>query len=168
MGGLGLKDLPSFANALAAKMGWALLSSQSLWTNITYHKYIWPLNIFDWARLPSWNKTGISSIWKALLHSLPLIRNNLVWRVRNRSRVRIGLDPWSGCGGRHRLPQDLVQYLSAQGIRVISQIADQEQTDVFHQAWKNAAQLNLPQRWHDAWSEYCVALRESHIRLSVG
>lgn len=167
-GGWGLKDLPSFPSALAAKMGWALLTSQSLWTNITYHKYIWPLNILDWARLPSWNKTGISSIWKALLHSLQLIRNNIVWRIRNGSRVRIGLDPWSGCGGRHRLPQELVQYLAAQGIRVISQIADQEQTDLFHQAWKNSAQLNLPQRWHDAWSEYCAALMESHVRISEG
>jgi len=77
-GGWGLKELPIFAKALAGKMGWALLTSQSLWTSITFHKYIWPHSIIDWARLPVWNKSGISSIWKALLHSMPLIRDHLV------------------------------------------------------------------------------------------
>lgn len=167
-GGWGLKDLASFACALAAKMGWALLTSQSLWTNITYHKYIWPLDIIDWARLPSWNKMGISSIWKALLHSFPLIRNNIVWRIRNGGRARIGLDPWSGCGGRHLLPQALVDLLKSHDIRVIAQIADHEQSDIFHQAWKSATQLNLPQRWHSTGREYCAALTESHIRIVEG
>lgn len=131
-GGWGLKDLPIFAKALAGKMGWALLTSHSLWTNITFHKYIWPLNIIDWVRLPTWNKAGISSIWKALLHSLPLIRDNLLWCIRDGNSARIGLDPWSGSGGRHSLPQELIAFLSAQNIKVISQIADPAQSDIFH------------------------------------
>lgn len=149
-------------------MGWALLTSHSLWTNITYHKYIWPLNIMEWARLPTWNKTGISSIWKALLHSLPFIKNNIVWRIRNGDRARIGIDPWSGSGGRHLLPQALVEFLTAHGITVIAQIVDQEQSDIFHQAWKTATHLNLPQRWHTAWREYCAALMESDIKIIEG
>eukprot|EP00253_Pinus_taeda_P026822 PITA_26822 len=167
-GGWGLKELPSFAMALAGKMGWALLTSQSLWTKITYHKYIWPLSILDWARLPRWNKTGISSIWKALLLSLPLIRDNLVWRIRAGNKARIGLDPWSGYGGRHMLPQELIKYLSAHNIKVISQIADPDHTDIFHQAWKSAIQLSLPQRWHTTWDEYREALMESHIHITEG
>eukprot|EP00253_Pinus_taeda_P017857 PITA_17857 len=141
-GGWGLKELPTFAKALAGKMGWALLMSQSLWTRITYHKYIWPLSIINWARLPVWNKIGISSIWKALLHSLPLIRDNLVWRIRDGNKARIGLDPWAGSGGRHILPREL--------------------------AWKSAQQLNLPNRWHPAWRAYREALQESHIRITEG
>eukprot|EP00253_Pinus_taeda_P031439 PITA_31439 len=167
-GGWGLKDLASFANSLAAKMGWALLTSHSLWTDISYHKYIWPLNTIDWARLPNWNRTGISSIWKALLHSLPLIKNNIVWRIRNGYSARIGIDPWSGCGGRHRLPHDLIEFLNSRGIRVIAQIADQEGSDIFHQAWMTAAQLNLPNRWLIPWREFCAALTESHIRIVEG
>lgn len=167
-GGWGLKELAIFAKALAGKMGWALLMSQSLWTRLTYHKYIWPLSIIDWARLPAWNKTGISSIWKALLHSLPLIRDNTVWRIRGGSRARIGLDPWAGSGGRHIPPRELVEYLTAREIKVISQITDREQSDIFHQVWKSAQQLNLPRRWHPAWRAYIEALHESHIRISEG
>eukprot|EP00253_Pinus_taeda_P024006 PITA_24006 len=47
-GGWGLKDLPTFAKALAVKMGWSLLTSQNLWARLSYHKYIWPQNILDW------------------------------------------------------------------------------------------------------------------------
>eukprot|EP00253_Pinus_taeda_P033507 PITA_33507 len=47
-GGWGLKDLPTFAKALAAKMGWSLLTSQNLWARLSYHKYIWPQNILNW------------------------------------------------------------------------------------------------------------------------
>lgn len=167
-GGWGLKDLPIFAKALAGKMGWALLTSHSLWTNITFHKYIWPHSILDWARLPSWNKVGISSIWKALLHSLPLIRDILVWRIRDGNSARIGLYPWTGSGGSHTLPQDLIAHLAAQNIKVISQIADPAQSDIFHQAWKSANQLNIPRRWHTIWEEYRDALMEAHIRITEG
>eukprot|EP00253_Pinus_taeda_P014695 PITA_14695 len=80
-GGWGLKDLPSFAQALAAKKGWTLLTSNNLWTNISYHKYIWPHNILDWIRLPTWPKSGISPVWKAFLNSMPLIRDNLEIKV---------------------------------------------------------------------------------------
>eukprot|EP00253_Pinus_taeda_P011269 PITA_11269 len=113
-------------------------------------------------------KMGISSIWKALLHSLPLIRDNLVWRIREGNNARIGLDPWTGCGGRHILPHDLVDHLSAHNIKVISQIADHDHSDIFHQAWKSANQLNLPRRWHAVWKDYRAALIESHIRIIEG
>lgn len=70
-GGWGLKDLTLFAQALAAKMGWTLLTKQNLWTSVSYHKYIWPLQLMDWIRMSQWTRIGISSVWKALLHSLP-------------------------------------------------------------------------------------------------
>lgn len=167
-GGWGLKELPIFAKALAGKMGWALLMTQSLWTSIVFHKYIWPLSIIDWVRLPTWNRSGISSIWKALLYSLPLIRDNLVWRIRDGNNARIVLDPWAGSGGRHTLPQDLIAHLSASNIQVISQIADQDHSNIFHQAWKSSLDLNLPRRWHTTWGAYRDALTESHIRISEG
>eukprot|EP00253_Pinus_taeda_P027841 PITA_27841 len=95
-GGWGLKDLPLFAQALAAKMSWALLTSQNLWTRLSYHKYIWPLDTMDWIRLPTWNSTGASSFWKATIHSMPMIRDNLAWRIRDGTQTRIGIDPWTG------------------------------------------------------------------------
>eukprot|EP00253_Pinus_taeda_P012119 PITA_12119 len=140
-GGWGLKDLPAFARALAAKMGWALLTSQNLWAHVIYHKYIWPQDIMERARLPSWSSKGCSSIWKALIHSLPLIRDNLVWRINDGTLGRIGMDPW-------------INY--------------QQRTDILSQAWKLAQQLDLPPQWHQEWNEYINALTESHIRIKQG
>eukprot|EP00253_Pinus_taeda_P034418 PITA_34418 len=167
-GGWGLKDLPSFAQALAAKMGWTLLTGNNLWTCISYHKYIWPHNILDWVRLPTWPKTGIYYVWKALLNSLPLIRDNLVWRVNDGSLARIGMDPWPGCGGRHILPDDLIQHLHSQAIRVMVDIADPQKSSIFDQCWKSTHQINLPPVWHQDWMDYITALSEAHIRIKQG
>jgi len=153
-GGWGLKDLPDFAMALAAKMGWSLLTTQNLWAQVSYHKYIWPQSILDWARLPTWTTKGCSSIWKALIHSLPLIRNNLVWRINDGLLGRIDLDPWIGSGGRHILSRELITFLHDRDIRCFAHIADQQRTDIFTQAWKSAQQLDLPPQWHQEWREY--------------
>lgn len=167
-GGWGLKDLPLFAQSLAAKMGWSLLTSQNLWSHLSYHKYIWPLDMMDWVRLPSQPKTGISSVWRAFLHSLPLIRDNLVWRINDGSLARIGLDPWSGSGGRHILSQDLIRFLHSREIKVFAQIVDQQNTWIFNQAWKTAQHLELPHRWHQEWQDFRSALHESHIKIKEG
>eukprot|EP00253_Pinus_taeda_P010038 PITA_10038 len=167
-GGWGLKDLASFAKALVAKMSWSLLTSQNLWSRLSYHKYICPLDILEWVRLPSWQRVGISSVWKALLYSLPLIRDNLVWRISDGSLARIRMDPWIGSGGRHILSQNLVRYLHSRDIKVFAQIADQENTGIFYQAWRTAHQLNLPHRWHQEWQNFREDLIESYIRIKEG
>eukprot|EP00253_Pinus_taeda_P004659 PITA_04659 len=167
-GGWGLKDLPLFAQALAAKMSWALLTSQNLWTRLSYHKYIWPLDTMDWIRLPTWNSTGASSFWKAIIHSMPMIRDNLAWRIRDGAQARISIDPSAGSGARHQLPRDLVDYLYTHDIKVFAHIADQEASDIFQRAWRSAQQLNLPLQWHQAWESYREALKESHIRITEG
>eukprot|EP00253_Pinus_taeda_P014598 PITA_14598 len=167
-GGWGLKDLPAFAKALAAKMGWTLLSSQNLWTHVTYHKYIWPQNMMDWARLPTWSSKGCSTVWKALIDSLPLIRDNLAWRINDGMSGRIGLDPWNNSGGRHILNQELTNYLQSRGIRHFAQIADPQRTDIIAQAWKSAQSLDLPVQWHQEWDHYTMALSDSHIRIKQG
>lgn len=112
---------------------------------------MWPQDMMDWVRLPSWQKIGISSVWKALLHSLPLIRDNLVWRINDGSLARIVLDPWIGSGGRHIVSQDLIRYHHSREIKVFSQIADQQNSGIFNQAWKTAHQIDLPHRWHQEW-----------------
>lgn len=79
---------------------------------------------------------------------MPMIRDNLAWRIRNGAHARIGIDPWAGSGGRHQLPQDLVEYLLTRNIKVIAHIVDQEASDIFHQAWFSPRQLNIPPQWH--------------------
>jgi len=107
--------------------------------------------MMDWVWLPSWQKTGISPVWKALLHSLPLIRDILVWRINDGSLARIGMDPWIGSRGRHIVSQDLITYLHSREITVFAHIADQQNLGIFNQAWKSAHQMDLPHRWHQEW-----------------
>eukprot|EP00253_Pinus_taeda_P008490 PITA_08490 len=139
------------------------------------NRYLWvgsqDKRIFAWI---GWHKivipkrSGTSSVWKALLFSLPLIRDNLVWRIIDGSLARIGLDPWIGSGGRHTLPPELIQFLHTQDIKVIAQAADHGNSGIFHQVWILAQQLNLPLRWHQDWKDYCAAMSESHIRIRDG
>eukprot|EP00253_Pinus_taeda_P020931 PITA_20931 len=120
-------------------MSWALLTSQNLWTRLSYHKYIWPLDTMDWIRLPTWNSSGASSFWEAIIYSMPMIRDNLAWRIRDGAQARIGIDPWASSGGRNQLPRELVEYLLTHDIK-----------------------------WHQAWESYREALTESHIRITEG
>eukprot|EP00253_Pinus_taeda_P020716 PITA_20716 len=133
--GWGLKSLPEFAQALAAKQGWLLLKQNSLWAEVIHHKYIWPLTITNWIRRPNWNRQGISAIWKASLNAMPLIRYSLLWRIGNGSSVRIGIDPWSGSGNAHNLPKGLVLHSNNRGIKFLSQIGDQQHSTIYSQAW---------------------------------
>jgi len=118
-GGWGLKLLPAFAQALASKQGWLLLKQNSLWAKVIHHKYIWPLTITDWIRRLNWNKKGISGIWRAILNAMPIIKDGLLWKIGNGASVRIGIDPWPGCGNSHRLPDGLVFYLNNRGIKFL-------------------------------------------------
>jgi len=58
--------------------------------------------------------------------------------------MRIGEDPWIGCGNAHRLPLELKVYLKEVVITHISHIADPEHTSLFQQAWKSARILLIP------------------------
>eukprot|EP00253_Pinus_taeda_P018576 PITA_18576 len=107
----GLKKLKDFSLALAAKLGQKLVAANSLWTRVTYAKYIAPLHIMDWIRRAHQSTSGVSIIWKAVLKALSPIREGITWRIRSRNTVQIGLDPWVGCGDMHRLPKDLILHL---------------------------------------------------------
>ena len=50
MGGQGIKNTFFFAKALATKIGWRLISTQSLWIEFIIHKYISPTPILDWIK----------------------------------------------------------------------------------------------------------------------
>ena len=102
-GGWGIKRLDLFANALATKMGWQLLTSNSLWQKVVVEKYIAPESIFSYIRREHRGTGSHSIIWKVVLNSLPLIREGLTWRIKQGNSVRIGIDPWIGCGNMQRL-----------------------------------------------------------------
>lgn len=141
--------------------------SKPMGTCILSQIYLAP-KYYGLARLPTWSSKGCSSTWKALIHSLPLILDNLVWRINDGSSGRIGLDLWINSGGRHILNRDLITHLHNRDIRNFAHIADHLRTDIFSQAWKSAQQLDLPPQWHQEWNDYITALSESHIRIKQG
>ena len=81
MGGWGIKNLQLFSRALAEKMGWHIINSQSLWQQVMYFKYIYPLPMVDWIRRPILPLVGASIVCKAITQSLPIIKNGLAWKI---------------------------------------------------------------------------------------
>lgn len=107
----------------------------------------------DWIQLPTWNKSGISSICRVFLHALPIVRNGLIWCSRDGQSVRLGTDPWTDCGNLYRLPQDLILHLKQHGIHRIADIADMENSTIFTQAWRSARDIGIPAHWHQSWDD---------------
>ena len=87
-----VKNIFSFAKALAAKVTWRLIATNSLWTDVVWHKYIAPSSIIDWFRSLDRQVAGVSVIWKVVLKSVEVIRQGLAWKVDNGRHLRIGLD----------------------------------------------------------------------------
>jgi len=103
LGGWGLKNIFLFSKALAAKCGWRLLKSDSLWKQVVTQKYIRPRSLEEWIRLPTRSHQGASVIWKVVVSSFHVIRDGLAWSVGNGQRVKTGEDPWVGCDQQHLL-----------------------------------------------------------------
>ena len=97
LGRWGLKIPVVFSKSLATKSVRNIIAGSGLRVQIAMQKYIYPLTILDWIRVPVKNKKNISICWKAVLWAFDTIGTNLVWKVGNGVDLRIGLDPWVGC-----------------------------------------------------------------------
>ena len=98
LGGWGLKNTFLSAKALVAKVGWRLISTQSLWTEVIIQKYITLTPLLDWIRdMGNTNLPNGSIILKSLSKALPLILEGLVQKIGDGTKVRIGADPWPIC-----------------------------------------------------------------------
>jgi hypothetical protein len=123
LGGWGLKNIFLFSKALAAKSGWRLLKTTSLWTRVVFQKYIAPDTLEGWIINPSKERTGVSVIWKAVTKSFSIIGEGLAWMIGNDHRVRLGVDPWPGCDRQHLLPDHIIDTLRMRGVSTLNQIA---------------------------------------------
>ena len=165
LGGWGLKNVHRFSTALAAKCGWRLISTTSLWTKVTIQKYIAPASLINWIKLPQKSHRGGSIFWKAIIKSFHLIEIHLAWNVGDGSSVRIGLDPWPGSGHQHILPQDTRDLLVDQGFIHLNQVADPRHTTIWKQAWLPGYVLGLPNQHIPLWEDYIGALLTAHIHI---
>eukprot|EP01018_Ginkgo_biloba_P002192 Gb_33330 [translate_table: standard] len=164
LGGWWLKNIHLFGKALAAKGVWRLISSKGLWRQVLAQKYIAPDSIKDWIRSPSKKLHCVSIVWKVIVLAFPLVRKWLVWSVGNENRMRIGVDPWAGCGGVFRLYENLVNSLHGKGIYFLHQAADPILTSEWNQEWKTAAVLDLRGK-EEEWKLYIGTLRRSYVRI---
>lgn len=89
-GGLGCRDLRSFNNALLAKQGWRLIKNpDTLAARIFQEKY-YPSGDFLNFSLGSRPSYAWRSIWEAI----PLLKEGLMWRIRDGSNIKIREDKW--------------------------------------------------------------------------
>jgi len=97
MGGWGLKNTRLFARSLVGRNLWRLTLGNSLWVRVMNSKYFPNLFVSEWFREPTKSSKG-SIVWKALVDDFPLVGNWIVWRIGNRTKVRLGEDLWLGVG----------------------------------------------------------------------
>jgi len=166
LGGWGLKNIFLFAKALGAKVAWRLIRTQSLWTEVVYHKYIAPSSLLDWIRRVDKALGNCSVVWKALIKNFDLIGSGLVWRVGNGRSARLGLDPWVGSEGAHTLSDGLRRQLRAGGLIFLADVAAPEVSTLWHQGWLTGARIGLHGDYLMEWDHFVARLRGSHIRLS--
>jgi len=166
LGGWGLKNIFLFAHALAAKGGWRLIKTTSLWTRVIKQKYLPNESMEDWIRKPRKSHSGGSVIWKAVVKYFSLIESNLVWDVGNGARVKIGRDPWLGCERQHILPADVINALAIRGIHTLDQLAVQRPEEHWLQHWKSADMLGLGDPEAGYLENYIRGLHSAHIQIS--
>jgi hypothetical protein len=97
--------------------------------------------------------------------SFLVISQGLAWKVGKGNSLRIGRDPWPGNNGQHILPQVLIDRLHEMGFFHLNQIADEQQTTIWRQGWKDAQALNLEEQLSVHWSAYIRSLQLSHIKI---
>jgi hypothetical protein len=166
LGGWGLKNIHLFSKALAAKVGWRLITTDILWTKVVTQKYICPDTVEEWIRRPVKVAANCTIIWKALVKYFQVVGEGLAWRVGNGLRVRIGTDPWPGSGRGHLLPQPLIEVLHDRGFYYLEQIVDRDMTTIWSQAWKRVDQLGLDREYEAIWDGYIRALQLGHICIT--
>jgi len=166
LGGWGLKNIFLFSKALAAKGGWRLLKTNSLWSRVIKQKYLAEESIEDWMRNPRKTHMGGSMMWKAVVIAFPLIESKLAWNVGNGQKLLIGRDPWMGCTQNHTLPDDVIEALRRRGIVSLCQLAVPRPDGVWHQSWRRADSLGLADQEKVYVEAYIRSLIQSNIVLN--
>ena len=131
-----------------------------------YHKYIAPLTLIEWIRLADKSRTNCSVVWKVVVKHFDLVGSGLVWRIGNGRRVRLGIDPWVGCGRDRVLPEEMRLHLVTRGCLFITDIEDQENSSLWHQGWISAQRLDIHDDLQEAWEGFIRQLRVTNVRLT--
>lgn len=91
----------------------ALLNAKTcgLDSAVLEQKYVAPNSIIEWIRNPNKSSLNSSIMWKALIKAFDLVGGGIAWKVGIDRSIRVGVDPWAGCGWNHILPNHLIEAL---------------------------------------------------------
>lgn len=90
-GGLGLRGMEEFNQALIMKLGWALISKRdSLWVRVIRGKY----SCGDATMLVVCSKRCESEAWKGIRKTWDWLVQGLIWQVGDGSTVRFWIAKW--------------------------------------------------------------------------
>ena len=118
---------------------------ESLWGREILSKYFPGNSITEWMRSTEKTYKNGSIGWKAMTLAYPLIGKWIAWKIGNKNRVRIGIDPWVGYEGNFKLIEDLLRFLIHHGF--YSNISDVDVMGVVHMGspvWIMDFNLNIP------------------------
>lgn len=122
-----------FSKALIARNVWCLIHGEGLWAQVIRDKYIVVDIVEEWVKNIIKILQYASIIWKTIITTFPLVGNWLVWHVGKGDKVQIGLDPWIGSGGLHRLPSLVIRDLRDKRFDTSRQIASWDRTTLWKQ-----------------------------------
>ena len=89
-GGLGLRELQDFNQALILKVVWQLVSNKDkLWVHIMRAKYYPRAGIWAVQR-----KTGVSRLWRAVQEAKEFFRESIKWHVGDGTGILATNHPW--------------------------------------------------------------------------
>jgi hypothetical protein len=100
-----------------------------------------------------------------VITSFSVIGDGLAWRVGNGNQVQIGVDPWSGSGITHLLPNDLIERLHRHDIHFVSQVSNPTSSSLWKQGWLRPKALGLIGNISLAWINYISTLESGHIMI---
>jgi hypothetical protein len=90
MGGMGLRDMELFNQAMLARQGWCLLTDpSSLCVRVLKGRYYPDCDFWDAPRPRSASYT-----WRSILFGRELLRSGIRWGIGDRSSIRIETDNW--------------------------------------------------------------------------
>jgi hypothetical protein len=129
-------------------------------------KNIFPLTtVEDWVRNPDKQLHNASIIWKVVNSTFHLVGNWLIWKVGKGEKVQIGLDPWIGSKGLHRLPPWLIQDLRSKGFYTLRQIVNWERSTNWQQQWLTWEEMGLREEFVEEWKGYIEVLKDNNVKI---
>jgi hypothetical protein len=166
VGDWGLKNLTLFNTTLLANSFWRALTHDNIWHRIIVDKYLGNLPLLDWIRKPSHLQRRVSSIWKGLTLSSPMVFHWLRWRPGSGSDILIGRDKILGLEDRSILSTPLRSHLTSINILWLAQARDLIRVFPLPNKWLSSGHLNLSGEATTDWDTFSSALRSAGISLN--